>query len=151
MLNVCGTKGICHRRNSSYVCTCSDGYTGRNCEIKMSSCEPNPCINGKCRETSESDTSNKSGFKCDCDEGFQGAKCDIGLAAGTAADQPIRCTQNPCANKGICVETESTYFCYCAPGFVGSKCEFSYLIEANICEIQSPCKHGNCSSQGGNT
>lgn len=30
----------------SYTCTCRPGYTGVDCELKLSECDSNPCRNG---------------------------------------------------------------------------------------------------------
>ena len=31
---------------ADYSCTCAVGWTGRNCEINIDDCSPNPCQNG---------------------------------------------------------------------------------------------------------
>ena len=34
------------------------------------------------------------------------------------------CTQSPCGELFVCVNTIGSYKCHCRPGYKGSKCDF---------------------------
>lgn len=51
------------------------------------------------------------------------------LCLGKLCEESIGfCNQNPCQNKGICREHETSYACHCFPNFSGKNCEVKFLI-----------------------
>ena len=61
--------------NSTFQCTCADGFTGINCETIITPCFFVPCLNnGVCNV----DASSEFGYTCNCPVGFQGQNCDQG-------------------------------------------------------------------------
>lgn len=83
--------------------------TGRNCEIDIDDCAPNPCLNeGKCIDQ-------LGGYKCDCaNTGFTGAVCQRNIN---------ECESDPCSNGGTCQDKVNDYDCHCYPGYEGKNCE----------------------------
>ncbi|KAJ8368140.1 hypothetical protein SKAU_G00081680 [Synaphobranchus kaupii] len=55
----------------AYACTCSGGYTGRNCEFFADPCTSSPCLHGNCSRSGDG-----SMYTCECSEGFGGERCD---------------------------------------------------------------------------
>uniref|UniRef100_A0A667WU45 Delta/notch-like EGF repeat containing n=1 Tax=Myripristis murdjan TaxID=586833 RepID=A0A667WU45_9TELE len=55
-----------------YACTCSQGFTGRNCEFFIDPCASSPCLHGNC---SRSDGGEEA-YTCECSEGYEGERCD---------------------------------------------------------------------------
>ncbi|XP_069842075.1 protein crumbs homolog 2 [Dendropsophus ebraccatus] len=115
----------CSDEDETFTCTCQAGYSGLQCQNKVSPCAPNPCDhNALCVE-------NMDNYTCDCQPGYTGQHCEIVLNT---------CAPNPCYNGAICVEKENKYFCYCVPGFQGHHCE----IDINEC-ASKPCQNnGSC-------
>lgn len=56
-----------------------------------------------------------------CKTGYTGANCDVVVDACSAYD--------PCENKGICENKDSTYICNCPIHFTGDVCQHSTPIE----------------------
>ncbi|KAI1893821.1 hypothetical protein AGOR_G00127620 [Albula goreensis] len=57
--------------SQAYTCSCSSGFTGRNCEFFIDPCASSPCLHGNCSRIGE-----VSLYTCVCSEGFGGEKCD---------------------------------------------------------------------------
>ncbi|KTG32161.1 hypothetical protein cypCar_00021021 [Cyprinus carpio] len=98
-----------------FVCLCSPGYTGENCQLKKGPCSVNGsrCQNGgTCVNTSGFD----SRSFCLCPPGFTGSVCEIELDV---------CEPNPCVNGGRCVRRDPSYTCVCPPAFSGPVCDVS--------------------------
>jgi hypothetical protein len=75
---------------ASFSCTCSEGYTGPNCETEI--CAPSICLNGGTCEV-HGDT-----FTCTCLSGFDGKNC------GTTTEISLQCCSprkriRPCPTK----------------------------------------------------
>ena len=70
-VNPCSGNGVCYDQVNSYICKCSDGYTGDNCQTYQDGCTPNPCLHGNCSST-------PNDFNCTCDSGYDGKRCDNG-------------------------------------------------------------------------
>ncbi|XP_062590485.1 IgGFc-binding protein-like isoform X2 [Saccostrea cucullata] len=65
----CQNGGTCTNTDTSYTCTCNEGWSGQDCSIKIPACQSMPCQNGgTCTNT---DTS----YTCTCNEGWSGQDC----------------------------------------------------------------------------
>nr|CAD7458159.1 unnamed protein product [Timema tahoe] len=75
-LNYCGTHEPCvnggtceNTAPDQYLCTCSEGFSGLNCEVVDNPCVTAPCGHGgTCMETSGQ-------FSCTCVSGWTGPTC----------------------------------------------------------------------------
>lgn len=67
----CQNGGQCYPLTpTDYECSCTLGFTGKNCETTENLCERLPCQNqGVCKE-------NNTHYTCDCLLGFTGVNCD---------------------------------------------------------------------------
>ena len=47
---ICSERGTCTAEGRHHhTCHCNNGFTGRNCEVNIDDCHPNPCFNnGRC-------------------------------------------------------------------------------------------------------
>ncbi|XP_055752026.1 delta and Notch-like epidermal growth factor-related receptor [Salvelinus fontinalis] len=55
----------------AYSCTCTSGFTGRNCEFFTDPCASSPCFHGNCSRSGEGEA-----YTCECSEGYKGEKCE---------------------------------------------------------------------------
>ncbi|NXE91314.1 SNED1 protein, partial [Menura novaehollandiae] len=131
----CENRQTCNYiRPGRYICTCSPGYYGNNCQYggpRMSSaCLSHPCQNaGSCLETEQ-------GYVCECREGYSGQDCQDQLSEGCE-----------CRNGGSCLEGNVTV-CQCPPGFFGLLCEFE--VTTTPCNVNTQCPDGGyCMEYGG--
>ncbi|KAK6638759.1 hypothetical protein RUM43_007027 [Polyplax serrata] len=77
-LNYCGTHEPClnggtceNTAPDQYLCTCSEGFSGANCEIVENPCATSPCENGgTCQELGSNGQ-----FSCTCAPGWTGQTC----------------------------------------------------------------------------
>ena len=70
-MNACSGHGTCYDEVNGYICLCTDGYTGIDCETNIDDCLPNPCIHGNC-------TDGINTFNCTCESGYYGDTCAEG-------------------------------------------------------------------------
>ncbi|KAM6065026.1 sushi, nidogen and EGF-like domain-containing protein 1 isoform 11-T11 [Theristicus caerulescens] len=131
----CRNRQTCNYiRPGRYICTCSPGYYGNNCQYGgprvPSACLSHPCQNaGSCLETEE-------GYICECREGYTGQDCRDKLSEGCE-----------CRNGGSCLEGNVT-ICQCPPGFFGLLCEFE--VTTTPCNMNTQCPDGGyCMEYGG--
>lgn len=47
-------------------------------------------------------------FSCECPDGWTGFHCEM--------DNKDNCAENPCNNRGICVDGPGSFTCKCFPG-----------------------------------
>ncbi|XP_063263862.1 sushi, nidogen and EGF-like domain-containing protein 1 isoform X6 [Prinia subflava] len=131
----CQNRQTCNYiRPGRYICTCSPGYYGNNCQYggprMPGACLSHPCQNaGNCLETEQ-------GYVCECQEGYTGQDCRDQLSEGCE-----------CRNGGSCLEGNVTV-CQCLPGFFGLLCEFE--VTTTPCNMNTQCPDGGyCMEYGG--
>ncbi|XP_064930272.1 sushi, nidogen and EGF-like domain-containing protein 1 isoform X25 [Columba livia] len=131
----CRNRQTCNYiRPGRYICTCSPGYYGNNCQYGgpqvPGACLSQPCQNaGNCLETEQ-------GYICECQEGYSGQDCRDKLSEGCE-----------CRNGGSCLEGNVT-ICQCLPGFFGLLCEFE--VTTTPCNVNTQCPDGGyCMEYGG--
>ncbi|XP_052659929.1 sushi, nidogen and EGF-like domain-containing protein 1 isoform X2 [Harpia harpyja] len=131
----CRNRQTCNYiRPGRYICTCSPGYYGNNCQYGgprvPGACLSHPCQNaGSCLETEQ-------GYICECREGYTGQDCRDKLSEGCE-----------CRNGGSCLEGNVT-ICQCPPGFFGLLCEFE--VTTTPCNMNTQCPDGGyCMEYGG--
>ncbi|KAM9615896.1 sushi, nidogen and EGF-like domain-containing protein 1 isoform 9-T9 [Morphnus guianensis] len=131
----CRNRQTCNYiRPGRYICTCSPGYYGNNCQYGgprvPGACLSHPCQNaGSCLETEQ-------GYICECREGYTGQDCQDKLSEGCE-----------CRNGGSCLEGNVT-ICQCPPGFFGLLCEFE--VTTTPCNMNTQCPDGGyCMEYGG--
>ena len=114
----------------THTCDCKDGFTGKNCEINIDDCDPNPCINGAC-------TDHINSYQCDCYLDWEGVNCDSEIDLCSNPND----SQFPCSLVGYdnCTDGNNTYTCDCKDGFPGNNCE----INIDDCD-PNPCINGAC-------
>lgn len=108
-----------------YICQCTDGFMGKNCEKRQDPCSPNPCrFGGQCKKQGHD-------FVCTCPLRREGKTCEL--------ERGDVCSSNPCKNGGSCKESSdrNSFFCLCRPGYRGNQCEA--LVDS--CR-PNPCMHG---------
>ena len=90
------------------------GFTGTNCQSKVSACDDRPCINGKCLDRD-------GGYFCQCPQGWSGRRCE------NIIDW---CKESPCQH-GICSQHGASYHCDCQTGWTGRVCD----VKAVSCQV----------------
>ncbi|XP_074860207.1 sushi, nidogen and EGF-like domain-containing protein 1 isoform X2 [Carettochelys insculpta] len=131
----CRNRQTCNYiRPGRYICTCSPGYYGSNCQyggpLMPSACLSSPCLHGgHCVET-------RQGYVCECPDGYTGTDCREKLSEGCE-----------CRNGGQCLEGNFT-ICQCPPGYFGLLCEFE--VTTTPCNMNTQCPDGGyCMEYGG--
>ena len=125
----CLNGGSCFNTFESYVCECSEGFTGQNCE-QLVEPECNICgQNGECKVLSLND---KMSFYCHCFDGFSGPFCEHDI--------------NECDLENICggfqcMNSIGSFHCSCPEGYTGIYCE----QDINECQDMNMCNgNGEC-------
>ena len=72
-LEPCWNGGTCENTGlDAYLCTCPQGFSGKNCEVSDNGCVSGLCHNGgTCTET------DVGGYNCSCSSGWVGPTCQI--------------------------------------------------------------------------
>jgi len=135
---------------SDYYCTCTEDYTGTNCDIPIP-CQFSPCATDQFTACENSE--DYLDFTCTCTNQFQGKTCN---EVFTQCHHPA--LSDPCQNGGTCIDLEtftsqtwnydgvdytenvSDYVCNCVEtagqGFyTGELCDSAY----DPCAVLSPC------------
>lgn len=118
--------------NSSFLCLCPTGRSGRFCEI-IDQCAIVPGTIPPCRNGGTCIRLVGTSYACLCPAGFTGTYCDIANP----------CSSMPCAPNATCATLlNGTAVCICPPGFTGVRC--NQTITSLFC-ASSPCQNnGTC-------
>ena len=128
----CQNGGSCRQNR----CMCPDGYTGKRCEVVLSSCVSSPCgANETCRDLSNNILLQHT---CVCKDGYTGRPCRRRSDIRTTALYDFCSLHKPCDNGGTChLSFNGVYQCHCPRGFIGHSCE----VDANaVVQAQSGSK-----------
>jgi hypothetical protein len=114
----CSNHGQCFiTNNNTFVCECTQNYTGSRCHIDKRLCSSYPCLhNAVCADII--DNQGDYSFNCSCPPNHFGIHCE---------KQVDLCANETCSNNGVCSSKNLTAHCECFPMFSGEKCE----IESN--------------------
>ena len=127
---------------AAYVCNCSAGWSGAECQTDIDECVSVPCANGgQCIESNSSAMGTVSvavgSFMCNCSSGWSGSTCTVDVD---------ECASLPCANGGTCSDGVDNFTCTCAVGFSMSMCQ------QDVDECASmPCGNGGICSESSNS
>lgn len=111
----CDNNGTCINNNGSYVCSCTDGWTDKNCKEGTSFV----CIKNKfISYTSNDNCYDKNGNTFIVDLTVFIFYIDIN-----------ECKENhPCQNNGTCINNNGSYICQCTEGWQGHDCQIGKSI-----------------------
>lgn len=71
--NPCQHGGVCTDHLNGYMCSCSTGYTGEQCETNIDDCVNHPCLHGgTCIDGINS-------YSCHCSLPYDGDRCQYEL------------------------------------------------------------------------
>ncbi|CAB4026027.1 von Willebrand factor D and EGF domain-containing -like [Paramuricea clavata] len=140
---VCHSNAKCMYNNGSYVCQCTDGYTGdgkNNC-TDVDECIQTPDI---CHQNANC-TNTEGSYSCQCLKGYTGD----GKLNCSDTDE---CTSSPnisCIQNAQCSNTVGSYVCQCAVGYSGDG--YSNCTDINECQQSYSVCHSlaKCSNTDG--
>ncbi|KAE8294867.1 Delta-like protein C [Larimichthys crocea] len=75
--NPCRNAGTCIDGINDFTCTCTLGYTSKDCSVRTSACDQFPCDNGGTCYT------HFTGPVCQCPPSFMGARCEYSVTKPT--------------------------------------------------------------------
>ena len=123
----CRNNGTCHSNGSSYMCTCTAGFSGDDCNINDDDCANSPCyFNVRCVDLVDD-------YRCECPKILTGKRCETFIG---------KCSDNPCIHGNCSPLARDNYTCSCFNGWTGRNCSLRTL---NFCD-PDPCRHGSCRS-----
>ncbi|UJR24470.1 hypothetical protein I4U23_005845 [Adineta vaga] len=109
--NLCQNNSTCENTNTTYICHCSPGFNGTQCQYDHRPCPPNRCWNnGICNVL------NNTTFNCTCAMNWTGLYCETMINY---------CDENvTCENEGVCRSLLGDYQCEClGESYSGRHCE----------------------------
>ncbi|XP_075924761.1 uncharacterized protein LOC142925594 [Petromyzon marinus] len=159
--NPCGNWGTCVDQPYDfpyYRCNCIPPWYGSNCEYyepptTPSACQNNPCGNsGTCVDQPY----DYPYYRCYCIPPWSGSNCenyDVYTTTTEPSTTPSVCQNNPCGNRGTCVDQPYDYpyyRCDCIPPWSGSNCEY-FAVDTTTTEpptTPSVCQNNPCGNWG---
>ena len=104
--NECKNGGLCQKKNSTYLCQCLPGFTGRNCEGKsvLMYAQTNAISVTSCLR-------------------IMGNFCFFCFFVFVFVVVEDHCYSQPCLNNGSCENSANGYQCKCVMGFQGHNCQ----------------------------
>ncbi len=109
VLEPCQNQGTCINNKTSlngYICYCSSGFNGSECQFDNRPCKTNTCWN-------ISDTE----FICICPDGWTNIHCETKVNY---------CQNITCENNGVCLSLFQNYQCQCSSSdYSGRHCELT--------------------------
>ncbi|KAM9812844.1 delta-like protein C isoform 2-T2 [Syngnathus typhle] len=138
----CRNGGSCKNLSDGFLCVCPRGFSGPDCGTGgVLTCADEPCFNrGVCEAATSGGGGGGGGgsYTCRCPPGYAGSNCEM---------KANRCSSNPCANGGECVDSGSDQAdaaaCRCRPGFAGPRCQ------TNVDDCASnPCRNAGTCADG---
>eukprot|EP01065_Artemidia_motanka_P041243 TRINITY_DN5312_c0_g1_i1.p1 TRINITY_DN5312_c0_g1~~TRINITY_DN5312_c0_g1_i1.p1 ORF type:complete len:3109 (+),score=985.10 TRINITY_DN5312_c0_g1_i1:86-9412(+) len=112
-----------------YICKCTAGWAGKDCEHDINSCKPHPCENGGIC----TDLPGAGGYSCTCPDGYVGSRCETDVN---------ECDPNPCHAAGTdtagCIDKVNDFVCVCKSGWKGKTCQ----VNVDACAPNNPCVNG---------
>lgn len=164
--NPCVNGATCGYTRGGYICKCTVGWQGENCDEDIDECANFPCNQGRC-------INGEGSYSCDCPSGWSGARCEIDVNecetdslcnsvgtnyclntqgsyncncksgyTGQNCDEDIdECLSNPCRNDGVCVNSPGSFICRCEQGWTGTLCEqdIDECLGTNPCATSTNC------------
>ncbi|OAF65761.1 Epidermal growth factor-related protein 3, partial [Intoshia linei] len=120
--------GACTSSLNAYSCSCTAGWSGKNCDEPLNICLTKTCQNSGVCNTIFND------IYCACTTGYSGNVCETKLTY---------CDANSCLGAGsTCVEAVNKYTCTCVGDYSGSYCEYNKKACAKIvCENNGKLVH----------
>ncbi|XP_063401845.1 sushi, nidogen and EGF-like domain-containing protein 1 [Mytilus trossulus] len=119
----CLNGGLCVNDEEQYYCSCTRGFSGKNCEVT-------PCTRFNCLNGGSCEVLNGT-FHCLCKSGFTGMFCE----------EPKPCLSNPCFHSASCAGSDNNYTCYCPIGTEGNRCQDEFY--ETITSPGYPLHYGN--------
>ncbi|CAF4489200.1 unnamed protein product [Rotaria socialis] len=112
---VCKNGGVCTINGPDYLCKCAMGWSGTNCQEKVSNdtCDPSPCgTYGTCFLVNL-----PQGLipYCACNDRWTGKYCDVNMDG--------KCTNEYCFSGGTCRMNGNITYCDCTAMYTGQRCE----------------------------
>jgi len=123
LLNPCKNEGSCQNTSTNdlgYVCNCSHGFDGSQCQYDRRICKPTTCWNdGVCNETSTRT------FEYLCQLGWTGEYCEKMINY---------CENITCENNALCRSSLMNYTCECLiENYSGRHCE---IVSTKLVTLQ---------------
>ena len=111
----CSGNGLCVNGMDSFMCNCSAGYSGSECEMNIDDCLSNPCAStGQCVDGVDS-------FTCSCDQGYTGQLCETDIGECEGVD---------CSGNGECLDGVGSFSCVCSSGYQGQLCDVQGILHS---------------------
>lgn len=125
--------------DNGMYCTCPEGYTGLQCEIKYVTCgrDDHTCFNGSSCVKEHSSNNGNVFYRCECDlkesvmtAAYAGKYCEhISTVFCGGGSDGFSHSTSFCTNGGKCKDrdpdTDEHYGCNCPEGWKGDHCEIS--------------------------